>query len=142
MQIIKKEKDMQRLNELFGKDTLLSLATTDGNTPYVRIVDGYFENGSFYIIVDAKSDKMKQIKKNNKVALCSNDYFSAHGIATNLGHIYSEKNMELAKKLKVVFAKWWDNGHSDYNDESTVILEVKLTSAVFFDFETRDVIEF
>ncbi len=45
------QKDIEMLNERFGKDTLLSLATIDGNRPTVRIVDAYFENGSFYTIV-------------------------------------------------------------------------------------------
>ncbi len=138
----KLQKDIEMLNERFGKDTLLSLATIDGDRPTVRIVDAYFEDGSFYTIVDAKSEKMKQIEQNPIVGLCSNDYFSAHGIATNLGHIYNDKNLELAEKLKCVFAEWWDNGHSDYNDISTIILQIKLTDAVFFDFETRYAIDF
>ncbi len=138
----KLQKDIKMLNERFGKDTLLSLATIDGNRPTVRIVDAYFEDGSFYTIVDAKSEKMKQIEKHPIVGLCSNDYFSAHGIVTNLGHIYSDKNLALAAKLKCVFAKWWDNGHSDYNDINTVILQIKLTDAVFYDFETTYIIDF
>ncbi len=138
----KLQKDIEMLNERFGKDTLLSLATIDCDRPTVRIVDAYFEDGSFYTIVDAKSEKMRQIEQNPIVGVCSNDYFSAHGIATNLGHIYSAQNLELAKKLKIVFAKWWDNGHSNYNDINTVILQIKLTDAVFFDFNTRYVIDF
>ncbi len=138
----KLQKDIEMLNERFGKDTLLSLATIDGNRPTVRIVDAYFEDGNFYTIVDAKSEKMKQIAQNPLVGVCSTDYFSAHGIASNLGHIYNDENLELANKLKIVFAKWWDNGHSDYNDINTVILQIKLTDAVFFDFETRYVIDF
>ncbi len=85
---------------------------------------------------------MKQIKQNPIVGVCSSDYFSAHGIVRNLGHIYSDENLELAKKLKVAFAKWWDNGHSDYNDMNTIVLQIKLTDAVFFDFETRYVMDF
>lgn len=138
----KLQKDIEMLNERFGKDTLLSLATIDGNRPTVRIVDAYFEDGSFYTIVDARSEKMKQIEQNPVVGVCSNEYFSAHGVVSNLGHIYSDENLELAKKLKVVFAKWWNNGHSDYNDINTIVLQIKLTDAVFFDFETRYIIDF
>ncbi len=138
----KLQKDIEMLNKRFGKDTLLSLATIDGERPTVRIVDAYFENGNFYTIVDAKSEKMKQIEQNPIVGVCSNDYFSAHGIVSNLGHIYSEQNLELAEKLKIVFASWWDNGHSDYDDINTIILQIKLTDAVFFDFESRYVIDF
>ncbi len=136
------QKDISILSERFSKDTLLSLATIDGNRPTVRIVDAYFEDGSFYTIVDAKSNKMKQIANNPVVGICSNDYFSAHGMVTNLGHIYSSENLELAKKLKLAFAKWWDNGHSNYNDVNTIVLQIKLTDAVFFDFETTYVMDF
>jgi len=34
------------LDERFGKDTLLSVATTSDGKPSVRIVDSYFEGGS------------------------------------------------------------------------------------------------
>ncbi len=53
-----------------------------------------------------------------------------------------EQNLELAKKLKIAFSAWWDNGHSDYNDINTIVLQIKLTDAVFFDFETRYVVDF
>ncbi len=138
----KAKKDMETLNETFGRDTLLSLATIDGDRPSVRIVDAYFKDGSFYTIVDLFSEKMKHIAKNPVVAVCANNYFSGHGIATNIGHIYSDENIELAKKLKEVFADWWDNGHSDYNAKSTVLLKITMTDAVFFDFETRHEIVF
>ncbi len=142
MDKIKSQSDLEMLNKCFNKDTLLSLATLDGDRPTVRIVNAYFENGSFYTIVDAKSEKMKQIIKNPIVGICSNDYFSAHGIVRNLGHIYHKDNLELAKKLKLVFAEWWDNGHSDYNDVNTIVLKIKLIDAVFFDFESRHVMNF
>lgn len=49
--------------ERFGKDTIISLATANDNIPYVRNVNAYYENGAFYIISHALSDKMKQIEK-------------------------------------------------------------------------------
>ena len=52
------------MNERFGHDTLLSLATTDQNIPYVRTVNAYYEDGCFYIITYAASNKMKQIGNN------------------------------------------------------------------------------
>lgn len=51
------------MNERFGHDTLLSVATVDNGIPYVRIVNRYYEDGSFYIITYALSRKIKQIKK-------------------------------------------------------------------------------
>ena len=36
--------------ERFGRDTLLSLATCTDQVPYVRTVNGYYEDGAFYVI--------------------------------------------------------------------------------------------
>ena len=36
--------------ERFGKDTVIALATVEDGVPYVRSVNAYYENGSFYII--------------------------------------------------------------------------------------------
>ena len=47
----------QIMMERFGKDTIISLATTENATPYVRYVNAYYENGSFYIITHALSNK-------------------------------------------------------------------------------------
>ena len=49
--------------ERFGKDTVIALATVEGGVPYVRSVNAYYENGAFYIITYALSNKMKQIEK-------------------------------------------------------------------------------
>lgn len=49
----------QIMIERFGKDTIIALATTENETPYVRYVNAYYENGAFYIITYALSNKMK-----------------------------------------------------------------------------------
>ena len=41
--------------ERFGKDTVIALATVENGIPYVRSVNAYYENGSFYIITYALS---------------------------------------------------------------------------------------
>ena len=41
----------------------------DGNKPSVRTVNSFYENGAFYIITYALSNKMKQIKENATVAV-------------------------------------------------------------------------
>ena len=53
-----------------GYDTLLSLATIDGSCPAVRTVNSYYEDGAFYTVTYALSNKMKQIEKNPEVAIC------------------------------------------------------------------------
>ena len=55
--------------ERFGKDAVLALATADNGVPYVRSVNAYYEDGAFYVITHALSNKMKQIKHNPAVAI-------------------------------------------------------------------------
>ncbi|MGI6715909.1 MAG: pyridoxamine 5'-phosphate oxidase family protein [Eubacteriales bacterium] len=116
----------------FGHDTLLSVATTIDNVPSVRIVNSYYEDGCFYTVTYALSNKMKQIKKNSTVAVCG-EWFTAHGIGENLGWVKNEKNAEIMSKLRAAFAEWYDNGHTNEDDKNTCILRIKLTDAVLFD---------
>ncbi|MEA4823188.1 MAG: pyridoxamine 5'-phosphate oxidase family protein [Clostridiaceae bacterium] len=129
-------KAYELMDERFGHDTLLSLATADGEVPFVRIVNSYYENGAFYTITYALSNKMRQIKKNPVVAVCG-EWFTAHGIGENIGHPCDACNGELAAKLKVVFAEWYDNGHTDESDPNTCILRIRLTDAVLYSHGTR-----
>ncbi|MDE7234687.1 MAG: pyridoxamine 5'-phosphate oxidase family protein [Ruminiclostridium sp.] len=129
------------MEERFGHDTLIALATIDGNKPSVRTVNGYYEDGSFYVITHAKSDKMKQIERNPVVAV-SGDWFSAHGVGENLGWFRKSSNLALAGKLKKVFETWIDNGHNDFNDENTCILRIRLTDGVLLSHGSRIEIRF
>lgn len=122
--------------ERFGKDTVIALATTEQDVPYVRNVNAYYENGSFYIITYALSNKMKQIEKNPNVAIAG-DWFTAHGKGTNLGYFGKEENRLIARKLKIVFAEWIDNGHNNFNDKNTIILCVELTDGLLLSHGTR-----
>lgn len=76
--------------ERFGKDTVVALATVEDEVPYVRNVNAYYEDGSFYIITYALSKKMKQIEKNPNVAIAG-DWFTAHGKGNNLGYFGKKK---------------------------------------------------
>ena len=66
------------MDERFGCDTLLSVATVEEGRPFVRIVNSYYEDGAFYVVTYAKSNKMRQIAKNPAVAICG-EWFTAHG---------------------------------------------------------------
>ena len=57
------------MTERFGKDTIIALSTVDNDMPFVRYVNAYYENGAFYIITYALSNKMKHIEKNPTVAI-------------------------------------------------------------------------
>ena len=79
--------------ERFGRDSIVALATVENEIPYVRNVNAYYENGSFYIITYALSNKMKHIEHNTTVAIAS-DWFTAHGKGINLGYFGKTENLE------------------------------------------------
>lgn len=122
--------------ERFGKDTVIALATIDNEIPYVRYVDAYYENGSFYIITYALSNKMKHIEQNPIIAIAG-EWFTAHGKGVNLGYFGKKENQDIAEKLKNVFAEWIDNGHNNFEDENTIILRVELTDGLLLSHGTR-----
>lgn len=122
--------------ERFGKDTVISLATENGHVPYVRSVNAFYENGAFYVITHEQSNKIKQIKKNPMVAI-SGDWFTAHGKGVDLGYFGKKENHEIAEKLKQAFAAWIHNGHNDFDDENTIILQIVLTSGLLLSHGTR-----
>ena len=129
------------MNDRFNKDSLIALATVDGNTPHVRAVNSYYEDGCFYTITYALSNKMKQIALNPTVAICG-DWFTGHGIGENLGWIRDEKNNDIASKLRAAFAAWYDNGHTNEADVNTVILRIRMTDGVLLHHGTRFEIDF
>ena len=120
----------------FGKDTIISLATTEKAMPYVRYVNAYYEKGAFYIITHALSNKMKHIKNNPAVAIAG-EWFTAHGKGISLGYFGKRENCVIAEKLKKVFAEWINNGHTDFDDENTIILRVELTDGLLLSHGTR-----
>ena len=126
----------QIMIERFGKDTLIALATTENEVPYVRYVNAYYENGAFYIITYALSNKMQHIRANPVVAIAG-EWFTAHGKGINLGYFGKKENRMIADKLKNVFAEWIDNGHNNFDDENTIILCVKLTDGLLLSHGTR-----
>lgn len=129
------------MEERFSKDSIIALSTLENQTPYVRYVNGYYEDGAFYIITYALSNKMKQIEKNPTVAIAG-DWFTAHGTGINLGYFGKAENAEIAKKLRTAFAEWIDNGHNNFSDINTCILCIKLTDGLLFSHGTRYDIDF
>ena len=129
------------LNRRFGHDTLLSVATAQDNHPHVRIVDGYYEDGAFYSVTYALSNKMQQIAINPEVAVCG-EWFTAHGIGENLGHVRDERNAVMMAKLREAFAAWYDNGHTNEEDPNTCLLCIRLVDGVLFNEGTRYNIDF
>ena len=122
--------------ERFGKDTVIALATVENSIPYVRNVNAYYENGAFYIITYALSNKMKHME-NNPIVAIAGEWFSAHGKGINLGYWGKTENQLIAKKLKKIFAEWIDNGHNNFDDENTIILCVELTDGLLLSHGTK-----
>lgn len=129
------------LQERFGKDSIISLATTADNVPYVRSVNAFYSDGAFYVLTYGLSNKMKQIEKNPLVAI-SGDWFTAQGRGVNLGYFGSAENEKIANQMKTVFAEWIDNGHNNFEDVNTCILRIELTEGVLFSHGTRYDIDF
>ncbi len=125
----------------FSKDSLISLATSVENVPYVRTVDAFYDDGAFYVLTHALSGKMKQVEKNPIVAV-SGEWFTAHGRGINLGWFGSDENKAIAEKMRIVFADWIDNGHSNFEDKNTIILRIELTKGVMFSDGIRYEIDF
>lgn len=124
------------MQERFGRDQVLALATVEEGAPRVRSVNAYYENGAFYVITHALSGKMKQIAANPAVALAG-DWYTASGLGENLGAAARPENAALLAKLRQAFAGWIDNGHTNFQDENTVILRIRVTQAVLLSHGVR-----
>lgn len=129
------------LLERFGKDSIIALATALDNIPYVRNVDAFYEDGSFYVLTHGLSGKMKQIEQNPTVAL-SGEWFTAQGEGVNLGYFGKADNSYIANKMKQVFSAWINNGHNNFEDTNTCILRIQLTNGVLFSDGTCYEIDF
>ena len=122
------ENAMNIMAERFSKDSLIAVATTDGKQLYNRIVDAYYENGTFYISTYAQSKKIKQIEVNPNVAICAIDWFSGHGTGKNLGWVLEPQNAEIRAKLREAFV-WYDSANNE-QDKNCCILEIRLTDGM------------
>ena len=129
------------LLERFGKDSIVALATSIDNIPYVRSVDAFYEDRAFYVLTYGLSSKIKQIEQNPTVAL-SGEWFTAQGKGINLGYFGEADNSHIANKMKQVFSAWIDNGHNNFDDVNTCILCIRLSKGILFSNGTRYEIDF
>ncbi|SEU09397.1 pyridoxamine 5'-phosphate oxidase family protein [Paenibacillus sp. NFR01] len=135
------EEAMKLLEEQAGnKDGLISLSTialepgANGiSRPAARIVDAYYEDGAFYTVTYATSNKMQQIAENPEVSVCIIvENFTANGIGENLGWVCDEKNAEMMAKLRTIFADWYYEANND-EDPNTCLLRIRLTKGLWND---------
>ena len=135
----KYDEAMQLLDKQVGnKDGLISLSTialeagADGvSRPAARIVDAYYEDGSFYIVTHENTAKMRQIAQNPNVAVwIIVENVTADGIGENLGGVCDEKNAEIIAKLRTLFADWYYKANIE-EDIGTCILRIRLTTGLW-----------
>ena len=129
------------MTDRFGKDSLIALATVENGIPHVRTVDAVYIGGAFYVVTYSLSGKCKQIAKNPTVAI-SGEWFTAHGIGENLGHVLLPENKAVMDILRKAFAAWYSNGHTNEEDTNTCLLKIALTDGVLFSGGTRFDIDF
>lgn len=129
------EEGFRLLEEKFGngKDNLIALATmarepgeSGKPRPIVRTVDAYYENGTFYVSTNGKSNKMQQIAENQEVSVAAfQEMFTASGIAENLGWVLEPQNAAIREKLRTAFAAWYDSANNEQS-KSCCILAIHL----------------
>ena len=124
------------LNERFGHDSLIALATIHDGKPAVRAVNALYIDGSFYVITHALSGKMQQLAVDPHAAICG-EWFTANALGENIGHVRAPENAALATRLRNAFSSWYCNGHVDESDPHTCILRLHLTDGVLMHHGTR-----
>ena len=129
------------LMERFSRDCVIALATVCNDRPYVRSVNAFYENGAFYVLTYALSGKMQQLAVNPHAAIAG-EWFTASGRGVNMGCFGKKENRHIAEKMRRIFAEWIGNGHTDLNDENTVILKIELTEGVLMSHGKRYEIDF
>ncbi len=124
------EKSLVVLNELFGRDCQFALATSKADVPSVRVVDTFYDDGAFYIVTHARSQKAMEIRANERVALCDKLYrFS--GTARSVGHPLLHENSRIRSKLIRAFEPWYFK-HNDENDTDMCYIRIEPDTGFFY----------
>lgn len=134
--------------DLFQKDYQFALATAKDNTPSVRYIDTYYQEGAFYVVTYALSQKVKEIMENGQVSLCHKLY-RFRGNAINIGHPLKEENLAIREKLVQAFQPWYF-AHNNEKDENMCYVKIELEEGFVYkdgsgykvNFKEREVEEF
>jgi general stress protein 26 len=122
------EAALAAMAELFSKDCVFALATEREGKPSVRMVDVYWEDRAFYLVTYAGSAKVRELTKNESVALCSG-LCRFEGAAKNIGHPLTPENTVIREKLTEAFKPWYFK-HNNENDP--LMCYVKITPRTGF----------
>ena len=134
------DQSLHVMNDLFANDCQFSLATANGSVPSVRIVDTFYDDGAFYVVAHASTQKVKEITVNENAALCHNLYrFSSK--AQNIGHPLLPQNADIRAKLTKAFASWYFK-HNNEQDKKMCYIRIALTSGFFYKDGTGYAVDF
>ena len=78
------------MDERFGHDNLIALGTVFEGVPYVRAVNAYYEDGAFYVVTYALSNKMKHMLESSRRASWAEGTLRLHGKWNSRGESFSE----------------------------------------------------
>lgn len=85
-----------------------------------------FEEGVFYCVTNAKSNKVLQIENDSEVSVAGClEMFTANGVGKNLGWVLEPQNAEIRTKLRTAFASWYDMANNE-QDENCCIVAIYL----------------
>ena len=118
------------MEDLYGKDVPMPIATIKDDAPNIRVIDMYFAHERFYATSYALSNKVKEIEKNPNIAI-NHNLFVAHGTAKNIGNPLKKDNLPIREELKQAFCSFYEK-HINEEDENTCILEINLKDAILF----------
>lgn len=141
----KYKKCLEIMEQLFGKDFIFYLATSNTDIPSLRVVDTYFYNGAFWVVTYSESKKAVEIMNNPNIAICK-DLYSFKGKAFNEGHPLDEKNKKIRAKLIEAFKPWYFQ-HNNENDKNMCFVKFAPESGFFYkdgtgykaDFKNKEV---
>lgn len=157
---------MELLEERYGsgKDNTVSLATISLSLgenglpcPYVREIDAFYEDGTFYAITYGLTKKIKDVNVNPNISIAVKDVkdgvlydFVGIGEGKNLGWVLKPENSHIREKMHKVFAEWYHDAN-DENDENFVVFAMYLKKGtlrinhgqkyLLFDFDNKEIVE-
>ena len=89
-----------------------------------------YDDGYFYIVTYAKSQKTIEVESNCNVSLC-NKLYRFNGKAYNIGHPLKEENRQIRSRLIKAFEPWYF-AHNNEDDENMCCIKVELDNGFFY----------
>ena len=123
------QESIKVLESLFARDSFFAFATSKDNVPSVRIVDAFYDDYCFYIVVSGRTQKIREIALNENVALC-HEMYRFTGKAYNIGHPLHPENQEIRSKLIKVFEPWYF-AHNNEDSNEMYYIKVELVTGFF-----------